>query len=69
MTLDAWLTERKISDADFADTIKVTRQSLHRYKTGRMPKPAVLARIVNATAGAVMPNDFLPKAPAGEVAA
>lgn len=60
MKLSAYLVEKNISDADFAASIDVTRQAVHRYKTGeRVPEWPVLARIKLATDGAVLPDDFL----------
>lgn len=59
MNLSAYLDRNKISDSDFADKIGVTRQAVHRYKTGeRFPERPVLAKIFTATKGAVTANDF-----------
>jgi transcriptional regulator with XRE-family HTH domain len=61
MQLSAYLADKGISDADFAQAIGVTRQAVHRYKTGgRLPEWPVLAKIREATDGAVTADDFLP---------
>lgn len=60
MQLAAYLKTNEISDEDFGQRIGVTRQAVHRYKTfGRFPEKEILALIVEATGGAVTPNDFL----------
>ncbi|WP_084398358.1 helix-turn-helix domain-containing protein [Henriciella aquimarina] len=59
MTLADWLTKNNLSDADFADRIGVSRQALHRYKTGaRRPHADILTEIVKHTGGQVTANDF-----------
>jgi transcriptional regulator with XRE-family HTH domain len=60
MQLAAYLKMNGISDEDFGQIIGVSRQAVHRYKTfGRSPKRETLALILEATGGAVTPNDFL----------
>jgi hypothetical protein len=56
--LDEWLINEKLSDAVFAARIQVKRETVFRYRNGRVPHPSVMARIVEATNGAVSPNDF-----------
>lgn len=69
MKLADYLHSVPTKDADFADRIGVTRQSLHRYCAGeRTPRPEVMVRIRRVTNGAVTADDFLP-APADEAAA
>jgi transcriptional regulator with XRE-family HTH domain len=64
MTLSDFLAQHEIPDAVFAERIGVTRQSLHRYKSGdRRPEWDVLERIVRETNGAVTPNDFIGSRP------
>lgn len=64
MQLADYLKANGISDEDFGDAIGVSRQSVHRYKMfGRFPEKPILARIVEVTAGAVTPNDFLDAQP------
>lgn len=59
MKLSDWLSSNEIKDADFADRIGVSRQALHRYKTGkRVPERDVMFRIVSETSGSVTANDF-----------
>lgn len=59
MQLAAYLKTNEISDEDFGQRIGVTRQAVHRYKNGRFPEKETLKMIVEATGGAVTPNDFL----------
>ncbi|WP_300396362.1 helix-turn-helix transcriptional regulator [Henriciella sp.] len=59
MTLADWLTKHDLSDADFAERIGVSRQALHRYKTGdRHPRTTIMEKIVEHTGGEVTANDF-----------
>lgn len=63
MTITEFIAETELTDAAFAARIGVSRQALHRYKTGeRRPEWGVIERIVAATNGAVTANDFLPSA-------
>lgn len=60
MKLGDYLTLRNLGDADFGALIGVSRQAVHRYKTGeRVPEWPILAKIKEATSGAVTPDDFL----------
>lgn len=64
MKLTAWLTDSKVSDAEFASRIGVSRQALWRYRAGdRIPKRDVMERIKAATGGAVTPADFYESQP------
>lgn len=64
MQLADYLKAQGISDEDFGQAIGVTRQAVHRYKTyDRFPEKPVLTRILDVTAGAVTPNDFLEAQP------
>ena len=59
MTLAEWLAMRRMSYADFARSIGKSRVDVFRYKKGEvMPRPDVMALIIIATNGAVMPGDF-----------
>lgn len=61
MQLADYLKANGISDEDFGQSIGVTRQAVHRYKTfDRFPERPVLTKIVEVTGGDVTPNDFLP---------
>lgn len=59
MLLVDWLLHREISDAKFAEMIGKSRIDVFRYKKGEvMPRPEVVARIEEATGGAVRPVDL-----------
>ena len=61
MRLQDYLVENSISDAAFAVLIGVSRQAVHRYKTGdRIPEWPVMAVIKEKTGGAVTADDFAP---------
>lgn len=66
MTLDDWLARTATKEDSFAASIGASQAAVNRYRHGRrMPRPAVMARIVAATGGAVTANDFhgLPEVP------
>ena len=69
MNLATYLSERKISDARFAELIGVSQVAVTRYATGkRVPRPEHMKRIREVTAGQVTPDDFFregaaPRAP------
>lgn len=57
--LSKFLDDHGLSDADFAAQIGVSRVAVSRYRSGaRIPARDVMSRIVDATGGAVQPNDF-----------
>lgn len=59
MTLDRWIKLNGLSPGDVADAIGVTRMALWRYREQtRVPRPAIMRRIVDLTQGAVRPEDF-----------
>lgn len=59
MKLTEWLAKNRVSDADFAKRIGVSRQALWRYKAeDRLPKREILERIKTETGGEVCPADF-----------
>jgi transcriptional regulator with XRE-family HTH domain len=59
MTLAAWLDQQKLSPSDFAARINRPQPTIQRYVSGkRIPEPEIMALIVEATGGAVTPNDF-----------
>jgi len=65
MKLRAWLNQQRLTTAEFAKRIDVGQAAVSRYCLDqRMPRRAVMQRIVAATGGAVTPNDFLPCAAA-----
>lgn len=59
MDLRDYLARENLTSAAFGRIIGVSRMTALRYAArDRVPKPAVMARIVRATKGAVLPNDF-----------
>lgn len=59
MTLSDYLETHDLNAAAFAKKIGVTTATIWRYARGhRIPRKAVMARIVEATGGAVQPQDF-----------
>jgi hypothetical protein len=58
MLLRTYLDMHQMPVARFAATIQVGEAAVYRYLSGRVPEPEVLERIAQATAGAVLPNDF-----------
>jgi hypothetical protein len=59
MLLRQYLTDHSIPVPDFAASIDVTVQAVHRYIAGnRVPRREVMDRITQATQGNVTPNDF-----------
>lgn len=59
MQLTSYLETNNLTDAQFAETIGVDRSSVSRMRRGlHIPNRDVMQRIVDATCGAVTPNDF-----------
>jgi transcriptional regulator with XRE-family HTH domain len=59
MKLADYLTTTSTSHAAFASRIGVSQATVSRYAAGnRIPGPSQMARIVEATDGTVLPNDF-----------
>jgi len=59
MTLTDYLAEQKMSHAAFAERIGVSQAAVTRYARGaRFPHRAILAKIRDATGGAVTVSDF-----------
>jgi hypothetical protein len=60
MKLENYLEEHEISTDRFAEMINVSnRMTVHRYLKGqRIPRPAIMNRILSATNGNVGPQDF-----------
>jgi DNA-binding transcriptional regulator YdaS (Cro superfamily) len=60
MKLGDYLASKKIPVIEFAAQIGVTPEGLRYWLAGsRTPRPYWMSKIVAATGGAVMPNDFL----------
>jgi transcriptional regulator with XRE-family HTH domain len=59
MTLKKYMEANGYTDTKFADQIGVSRVAVTLYRNGqRIPRPAVMERIVDVTSGQVNPNDF-----------
>lgn len=70
MKLKHHLTEQGITYSAFARQIETSHEAVRRYADeGRVPTPDVMRRIIAATGGAVMPNDFFDLAPPQQGAA
>ena len=60
MKLASWLKSNGISARDFAARIGTTEATISRLKNARaQPSFELAEKILEATAGAVTPNDFL----------
>ncbi len=60
MKLSRFMSANKISDAELAASIGVSVGAVRKWRYGeRTPRPAMLARIFEATNGAVSANDFM----------
>lgn len=59
MKLLDWRTAQALTLAQLAERVGVTKISLSRYERGeRIPAREIMQKIVEATVGAVQPNDF-----------
>lgn len=58
MTLKQFLQLTGMTAYRFYIESGISQQDISRYLSGRIPRPAAMARIVAATKGAVQPNDF-----------
>lgn len=62
MTLEKYMKANGYTDNKFADQIGVSRVAVTLYRNGqRIPRPAVMERIMDVTSGQVNPNDFYSK--------
>lgn len=60
MTLDQYLIENELTNAAFGAIIGVSSETVRRYRNGeRWPDRDQWKIIIDKTAGAVTPNDFL----------
>ncbi|SHE66727.1 Helix-turn-helix [Kaistia soli DSM 19436] len=67
MKLSTYLEDNKLTHSAFAERIGVSQGAVTRYANGaRLPRPAVMACIRQATAGAVTYRDFLEEPEAAE---
>jgi DNA-binding transcriptional regulator YdaS (Cro superfamily) len=70
MKLSDYILQKNMTVAAFAQLIGVTPKAVDHWIGGvRYPRPVQMQKIVEATAGAVMPNDFMPSADADVEAA
>ena len=59
MTLDQYLTERGLTNVAFAATVGADHSTISRLRKGdQIPSRQLAAVIMEATDGAVQPNDF-----------
>lgn len=58
MTLDHYLTERGIKEAEFAELIGVKQSTVNRLRKGQIPGKELMAAIFENTEGAVRADDF-----------
>ncbi len=59
--LAAWRRRAGLTRKAFAAQLGLSALTLWRYeRKGQVPKPAILARIREATGGALRPEDFYP---------
>jgi DNA-binding transcriptional regulator YdaS (Cro superfamily) len=59
MTLEDWIIQKQLTDAEAAVLLGVDRTTVCRYRNGRRyPSPFRLGVIAKVTGGAVMPNDW-----------
>ena len=59
MKLERWMKIKGYTDGQFAELIGMSRVAVNLYRHGhRVPRPAVMEKISDATAGRVKPNDF-----------
>jgi DNA-binding transcriptional regulator YdaS (Cro superfamily) len=64
MRLDEYLTTSNLTNAEFAKRIGVSTVAVQYWRHGqRIPRPAQMQAIREATKGEVTPNDFLPEQP------
>ena len=62
MKLERWMKIHGHTDGDFAELIGMSRVAVNLYRNGkRMPRPAVMEKITDATAGQVKTNAFYKK--------
>jgi transcriptional regulator with XRE-family HTH domain len=59
MTLGDWLMQQGMSRRAFAARIGCDQSAVTKYVLGRVPRPAIIERIREATGGAVTANDLV----------
>ena len=59
MRLQEYLGASNVSEAEFGKLLGVSQVAVHRYVTGqRIPAREIMTKIISATDGNVLPNDF-----------
>lgn len=58
MSFKEWLKSKGLTEQAAADMISVSQAAVHRYCTGRVPRPAVILRIKKVTRGEVTEIDW-----------
>jgi hypothetical protein len=58
MTLDSYLIENAIREAEFGALVGADQSTVNRLRKGQIPGKELMAAIVEKTGGAVQPNDF-----------
>jgi putative transcriptional regulator len=58
MKLDTYLEQAGLTHGQFAEMIGCEQPTITRFTKGRVPSPDLMRKIVEATDGAVTPNDF-----------
>lgn len=58
MTLDQWLAENRLTEAEFAPRIGVTQSTVNRIRKGQMPSRDTIEAIFRETSGEVTANDL-----------
>lgn len=58
MTLDQYLTDNGLKEADFAEKIGVDQSTVNRLRKTQVPSKEVMAKIFDVTGGAVRADDF-----------
>lgn len=56
--LEAWRREKQLTLGQLGALLGTTAEAAGRYCRGRIPRPAIVARVFEVTAGAVEPNHF-----------
>jgi len=60
MRLGEWLARQGVSQREFGEPIKTPQPTVQRYVAGsRMPRPAIMSRIIRVTKNQVTADDFL----------
>ena len=59
MTLEDYLEENGLTQAEFACLAQIKQSTVSRYLNGRLPRRAQLERIIAITRGKVTANDFM----------